>query len=264
VTPALIANVVLAGVLTGCVYALMALGLSVVFGVVRIVNFAHGEMMAGAMFAAVFLYQAAGLDPLLAMPFIAGGSFVLGYLMQRHLLQSLIGRPEDEQFVLLLAIAIFLSNGFLLAFGPEARGVLTSYSFDSYALGPLVVDKTKALAAVAAALIAGGLLWFFRHSLTGKAIRACADNLTGAEVVGLNVRQLYAITFGIGAACVGAAGALLSIVIDVTPMMGPELTLLSFIIVIIGGLGSMEGALLGGILIGVSEAVAGGGVAPAR
>jgi branched-chain amino acid transport system permease protein len=256
-TPSLIANVVIGGVLTGCVYALMALGLSVVFGVIRIVNFAHGEMMAAAMVAAVLIHATWGLDPILAAPLIAGGLFVVGYLLQRHLLESVIGRPEHEQFILLLAVAILLSNGLLLLFGPEARGVLTGYAFDSYALGPIVIDKTKALAAAAAVMIAVGLLLFFRLSPTGKAIRACADNLTGAEVVGLNVRRLYAVTFGLGAACVGAAGALLSIVIEVTPMLGPELTLLAFVIVIIGGLGSMEGALLGGILIGVSEAVAG-------
>jgi len=258
----LVANVVLGGALTGAVYALMALGLSVVFGVIRIVNFAHGEMMALAIFGAVILFDAWGLDPLLALPLLAAGLFGLGYLLQRHLVEPFIGRPEHEQFILLLAVAVLLTNGMLLVFGPQARGVLTDYSFDSYALGPLIVDKTKLIAAAGAGLIAAALFGFFRFTFTGKAIRACADNLTGAEVVGLDVKHLYALTFGIGAACVGAAGALASLVVEASPMLGPELTLLSFIIVIIGGLGSLGGAILGGLLIGVSEALAGLVVAP--
>lgn len=258
----LVANVALGGVLTGSVYALMALGLSVVFGVIRVVNFAHGEMMALAMFAAVLLFDAFGLDPLAALPLVAAGLFAFGYLLQRRLVEPFIGRPEHEQFILLLAVAVLLTNGMLLVFGPQARGVFADYSFDSYALGPLIVDRTKLIAATGAIVISAALFAFFRYTLTGKAIRACADNLTGAEVVGLDVKRLYALTFGIGAACVGAAGALASLVFEVTPMLGPELTLLAFVIVIIGGLGSLPGAVLGGLLIGISEALAGLVVAP--
>lgn len=258
----LVANVLIGGVLTGAVYALMALGLSVVFGVTRIVNFAHGEMMALAMFAAVLLFDRAGLDPLLSLPLIAAALLAAGYVLQRRLIEPFIGRPEHEQFILLLAVAVILTNGMLLAFGPQARGVVTDYSFDSYALGPIIIDKTKLIAAGAAGLIAAGLFAFFRLTILGKTIRACADNLTGAQVVGLDVGRTYALSFGIGAACVGAAGALASLVIEVTPGLGPELTLLAFIIVIIGGMGSLTGALLGGLLIGVSEAVAGLVVAP--
>ncbi|MGE0213270.1 MAG: branched-chain amino acid ABC transporter permease [Parvibaculaceae bacterium] len=258
----LIANVLIGGVLTGAVYALMALGLSVVFGVTRVVNFAHGEMMALAMFAAVLVFDQAGLDPLLSLPIIAAALFAAGYVLQRRLVEPFIGRPEHEQFILLLAVAVILTNGMLLIFGPEARGIVTDYSFDSYAIGPLVIDKTKLIAAGAASLIAAGLFAFFRFTILGKTIRACADNLTGAQVVGLDVGRTYALSFGLGAACVGAAGALASLVMDVTPMLGPELTLLAFIIVIIGGMGSLGGALLGGLLIGVSEAAAGLVVAP--
>jgi branched-chain amino acid transport system permease protein len=159
--------------------------------------------------------------------------------------------------MLLIAVAIIMVNGLLIAFGPDAQNVQTSYSFDSFALGPLIVDATKAYAALAAILVAAALFAFFKFAPTGKAIRACADNYTGALVVGLDVRRLYALTFGLGAACVGAAGAILVLIIDVTPPLGPAFTLLAFIIVIVGGLGSMPGALLGGVLIGVTEALAG-------
>ncbi|MFZ0374587.1 MAG: branched-chain amino acid ABC transporter permease, partial [Xanthobacteraceae bacterium] len=123
--------------------------------------------------------------------------------------------------------------------------------------GPLLVDATKVYAGAAAIVFAALLFAFFRFTLIGTAIRACADNYTGALVVGLNVNRLYALTFGIGAACVGAAGAMMTLIVDVTPMIGPTYTLLAFVIVITGGLGSMPGALLGGILIGFTEALAG-------
>jgi branched-chain amino acid transport system permease protein len=250
-------NVAVSGLLTGLVYGLMALGLSVIFGVVRVVNFAHGEMMTVAMYIAVVLFSAYRLDPLLMLVPIAGVLFALGYVMQAGLINPFINRPEHSQFMLLVAVAMIMVNALLFIFGPDARSVQTAYAYDSFQLGTLIVDATKVYAAVAAAAVAAGLFVFFRYSLTGKAIRACADNYQGALVVGLDVRRLYALTFGLGAACVGAAGAMLVLLLDVTPALGPSYTLLAFVIVITGGLGSMPGALLGGMLIGVTEALAG-------
>jgi branched-chain amino acid transport system permease protein len=250
-------NVAVSGLLTGLVYGLMALGLSVIFGVVRVVNFAHGEMMTLAMYLAVVLFASFRLDPLLMMLPIAAVLFALGYVMQLGLINPFIARPEHSQFMLLVAIAIILVNALLIVFGPDARNVQTSYAFDSFAIGPLIVDATKTYAGAAAIAVSAALFAFFRFAPIGKAIRACADNYTGALVVGLDVKRLYALTFGLGAACVGAAGCMLVLIIDVSPPLGPALTLLAFVIVITGGLGSMLGALLGGILIGLTEAMAG-------
>jgi branched-chain amino acid transport system permease protein len=250
-------NVAASGILTGLVYGLMALGLSVIFGVVRVVNFAHGEMMTIAMYAAIVTFNALGLDPLIMIVPLAAVLFALGYALQAGIINPFINRPEHSQFILLVAIGIIIVNALLIAFGPDARNVQTSYSFDSFAVGPLIVDATKVYAAGATVLIAGALFAFFRFAPPGKAIRACADNHTGALVVGLNVKRLYALTFGIGAACVGAAGSMLILLVDVTPALGPAYTLLAFIIVITGGLGSMPGALVGGVLIGLTEALAG-------
>ena len=250
-------SVAISGILTGLVYGLMALGLSCIFGVVRIVNFAHGEMMTVAMYLAVLLFSAFGLDPLIMLVPIAAVLFVFGYALQRGVINAFVTRPELTQFLLMIAIAIIMVNVLLIIFGPDARGVQTSYAYDSYVLGPLIVDATKLYAAAAAILVAALLFAFFRFTLTGTAIRACADNHTGALVVGLDVRHLYALTFGLGAACVGAAGAMLVLLVDVTPALGPAYTLLAFIIVITGGLGSMSGALVGGVLIGLTEAMAG-------
>jgi branched-chain amino acid transport system permease protein len=250
-------NVAASGILTGLVYGLMALGLSVIFGVVRVVNFAHGEMMTIAMYAAIAAFNALGLDPLVMIVPLAAVLFALGYTLQAGIINPFINRPEHSQFILLVAIGIIIVNALLIAFGPDARNVQTSYSFDSFAAGPLIVDATKVYAAGATVLIASALFAFFQFAPLGKAIRACADNYTGALVVGLNVKRLYALTFGIGAACVGAAGSMLVLLVDVTPALGPAYTLLAFIIVITGGLGSMPGALLGGVLIGLTEALAG-------
>jgi branched-chain amino acid transport system permease protein len=250
-------NVIISGVLTGLVYGLMALGLSVIFGVVRVVNFAHGEMMAIAMYLAIALFNTLGVDPLvLAIP-LAGVLFVLGYALQAGIINPFISRPEYSQFILLVAIAIIITNVLLIIIGPDARSVQTSYSFDSFAIGPVIVDATKVYAGAGTILIAAVLFAFFRFAPAGKAIRACADNYTGALVVGLDVKRLYALTFGIGAACVGAAGSMMVLLFDVSPALGPAYTLLAFIIVITGGLGSMPGALLGGVLIGLTEALAG-------
>jgi len=242
-------NVVIQGVLTGLVYGLMALGLSVIFGVVRVVNFAHGEFAVVAMYVAFLLFRALGLDPLVTMLPIAA--------LQATLINAFVGRPEHDQFILLVGIAIIVLNGVLMIFGPDAQPANLPYAFDSYAIGPIFIDKVRIYSAVAAFAIATALFAFFRYTATGTAIRACADNLTGAAVVGLDVKRLYAITFGIGLACVGAAGALMVTIADASPSLGPAYTLLAFIIVIVGGLGSMAGALVGGLLIGVSEALSG-------
>ncbi len=252
-----LAQAIAKGLLTGMVYGLMALGLSVIFGVMRVVNFAHGEMMVVGMYFAWAAFDYAEVTPLVSLPLIALLFFALGYGLQRAVISPFINRPEHQQFLLLLAIATLLANGCLAIAGPDSRVVQLDSQFDSYELGPLVFDAVRVHAAVAALAIAGLLWLFFTRTRTGKAIRAAADNHMGALVVGLDVRRLYAFTFGVGAACVGAAGALMITIVPVTPFLAAEYTLLAFIIVIVGGLGSMTGALLGGLLIGVSEAVAG-------
>jgi branched-chain amino acid transport system permease protein len=240
----------------------MALGLSVIFGVVRVVNFAHGELMTVAMYAATVLFSTLGLDPFVVALPVAAAFFVFGYFLQRALINPFITRPEHSQFMLLVAVAIILVNALLMVFGPDAHNVQVDYQLDSFEIGKILVDKARLYAAFAAVLTAAALFGFFRFTLTGKAIRACADNYLGAKVVGLDVKKYYALTFGLGSVCVAIAGCVMVLLVDVTPPLGPYYTLLAFVIVIVGGLGSMAGALLGGVLIGVSEALAGLFIAP--
>src|ERR1700674_5803017 len=186
-------NIVVAGLLTGCVYGLMALGLSGIFGVIRIVNFAHGEIMVVGMYAVLVLNQKLGLDPFVVMPLVAAGLFLAGYALQRGLINRYIARPEHEQFLLLLAISIMLTSSMLMAFGPDARSVQVDYAYDSYEIGGGVGDKVLVLAALGAVTGVAALWAFFRFTLTGKSIRACADNQFGAQVSGLDVKRLYAV-----------------------------------------------------------------------
>jgi branched-chain amino acid transport system permease protein len=250
-------NIIVAGLLTGAVYGLMALGLSVIFGVIRVVNFAHGEMMVLAMYAAFVANLRTGIDPLLALPLVTLALFAFGYTLQRGLINRYIARPDHEQFLLLLAVATIITASLLMGFGPDARNVQLQYAYDSFELGTVLLDKVRVFAAAGAVLGVAALWGFFRFARTGKAIRACADNQVGAQVVGLDVKRLYAVTFGLGAACVGGAGCLMLLLVDVQPYIATDYTLLAFIIVILGGLGSMPGALLGGLLVGVSEALSG-------
>jgi len=250
-------NVAISGLLTGLIYGLSALGLSVIFGVIRIVNFAHGEIMVLGMFFTVVAFRHLGVDPLIAVPFIAVVLFGFGYLLQDWVVRRVAHLHDYFQFLLMAAVAVMLIAVCLMLFGPQAQGVNVPYALDSFSIGPLIIDTVRLYAGIVALLGSGAMFAFFKYTDTGKAIRACGDNYTGALVVGLNVRHYYALTFAIGCACLGAAGAIMVMIVDVHPYLGPPYTLLGFIIVILGGMGSLPGALLGGILIGMSEALAG-------
>ena len=252
-----LANILIAGILTGLVYGLMALGLSVIFGVARVVNFAHGEMMTIAMYATVVLFGAFNLNPFLALFPVAAIFFALGYGLQAAVINPFVTRPDHSQFMLLLAIAIILTNATLIIFGPDARSLRLDSLLESIELGPLLIDRGKLFAALVACGMSAALFAFLRFTRTGTAIRACADNWLGAKITGLKVNHLYALAFGLGSACVAVAGCMTILLVDLTPNLGPAYTLLAFVIVIVGGLGSMSGALVGGVLIGVSEALAG-------
>lgn len=250
-------NVAISGLLTGLIFGLSALGLSVIFGVIRLANFAHGEIMVIGMFVTVVLFRRLGIDPLVAVPFVAVALMAFGYLLQDWVIRRVVHLADHMQFLLMAAIGVMLIAVCLMIFGPDPQGVSVPYALDSFSIGPLIIDKVRLYAGMMALIGSAAMFAFFKYTDSGKAIRACGDNYTGALVVGLNVRHLFALTFAIGCACLGAAGAILVMIVDVHPYLGPPYTMLAFIIVIVGGMGSLPGALLGGILIGVSEALAG-------
>jgi branched-chain amino acid transport system permease protein len=253
--PVLVAQGLLSGLLFGGVYSLMAVGLTLIFGVMRVVNFAHGDMMVWGMYLAFVLATRAGLDPYLGFVVCAAALFVLGLLVQRGLVNRIVDAPHEMQILMMLGVALVLENVALVLFGPEPARVRSALGAMTWYLGPLYVDVARLMAfGVAAALAAALSLFLFRTDL-GRLIRASADNPYGALVIGADVRRVYAAAFGIGAACVGAAGALVSPILPFQPSTGLTLSVTSFNIVIIGGMGSLPGAFAGGLLVSVAESL---------
>jgi branched-chain amino acid transport system permease protein len=233
----------------------MAVGLALIFGVMRVVNFAHGDMMVWGMYLAWLLATRAGVDPYLAFAVCAAALFVLGLAVQRGLVNRIVGAPHEMQILLMLGVALILENTALLAFGPEPQRVRSALSGAAIWVGPLFVDTAR-LVTFAVAIALAVLLWLFlfRTDL-GRSIRAAADNPYGALVIGTDVPRVYAIAFAVGAACVGAAGALVTPIVPFQPTTGLQLSVTSFNIVIIGGMGSLLGAFIGGLLVSVAESL---------
>src|SRR3990172_6422980 len=243
------------GVLFGGVYSLMAVGLTLIFGVMRIVNFAHGDMMVWGMYLALLLSTRAGLDPYLAFVVCAAALFALGLAVQRGLVDRIVDAPHEMQILLMLGVALVLENLALVAFGPEPARVRSPLSSATVWLGPIFVDVARLVTfAVAVVLTVALYLFLFRTAL-GRTAPAAADNSYGALVIGPDVRRVYAVACGVGAACVGAAGALVSPILPLQPPTGLSLSITSFNIVIIGGMGSLLGAFIGGLLVSVAESL---------
>ena len=256
-------NAIAGGVLMGVVYALIAMGLTIIFGVMRIVNFAHGEMVVAGMYIGYLCHKLLGLPAVPAALIAAIIMFAFGYALQRLVVNRFIRRPQHAQFILFIGLALAITGLHLMIFGADSLSADATASFDTVSLGWLRVDYVRLQAAAMAALIMAALAAFLQFSIFGQAIRAAADNLAGAAAIGLRIPAVFAVTSGIGVACAGAAGALITPIFDTQPFLAVDFTLLAFITVIVGGLGSLPGALLGGILIGASESVAALLIAPA-
>jgi branched-chain amino acid transport system permease protein len=251
----LVAQGLISGLLFGGVYSLMAVGLTLIFGVMRVVNFAHGDMMVWGMYLAWLLATRAGVDPYLAFVVCAAALFLLGVAVQRGLVDRILDAPHEMQILLMLGVALVLENAALAIFGPEPQRVRSALGGSALWLGPLFIDVARLVTfAVAIALTALLALFLFRTDI-GRSIRAAADNPYGALVIGTDVRRVYAIAFGVGAACVGAAGALVTPIVPFQPTTGLQLSVTSFNIVIIGGMGSLLGAFVGGLLVSVAESL---------
>jgi branched-chain amino acid transport system permease protein len=253
--PILVGQGLLSGLLFGGVYSLMAVGLTLIFGVMRVVNFAHGDMMVWGMYLAFLLATRAGVDPYLSFVLCAAALFVLGLVVQRGLVDRIVDAPHEMQILLMLGVALVLENVALLAFGPEPARVRTPLAATTWFVGPLYVDVARLLAFGVAGVLTLLLSVFLFRTDLGRIIRATADNTYGALVIGTDVRRVYAVAFGVGAACVGAAGALVSPILPFQPSTGLSLSVTSFNIVIIGGMGSLPGAFVGGLLVSVAESL---------
>lgn len=251
-----VTQAVVTGILTGGVYGLVAMGLTLIFGVLDIVNFAHGAFLALALFLTYVVVQTTGAHPYLALVIAVPVMFGLGWLLQFTVLNRAMGRPVANQLLITLAVSLLIENGLLLFLGGDPRSVRFPGDH-SFGVFGAVASLSRILAFGAALVLAGGLYLFLRRTRTGTAIRAVAANRQGAELVGVDVRHIYALTFALGTACAGAAGTLVAPFTTIEPTTGSLFTIIAFVVVVLGGLGNVLGALAGGVLIGLTEQLGG-------
>ncbi len=248
---------VLNGLTTGAVYALVALGLTLIYGVLHIINFAHGAALMMALYGVYFLHQSLGIDPYLALPVMVAVMFVAGYLLQRGVIERASHGKDENILLVTLGISIVLENVALLAFRSDTRTIDTAYTLSTVPIAGAMIALPKVVAFGGAVLASLILLWVMGRTDLGRAIRAVAKEKQGARLMGINVEHVYAMSFGIGLACLGAAACFLLPAYYVNPQVGNGFVLVAFTIVVLGGMGSFAGALLGGFLIGVVESLGG-------
>ncbi len=248
---------VLNGLTTGAVYALIALGLTLIYGVLHIINFAHGASLMVALYAVYLLKQHLGIDPYLALPIVVPGMFALGYGLQRYIINRASHGRDENILLVTLGISIVLENLALMFFKSDTRSIETPYTLTTVAIGPAMISLPKLVAFAGALVTSALLLWVVTRTDLGRAIRAVAKEKHGAKLMGIDVDHVYAMCFGIGLACLGAAACFLLPAYYVNPQVGSGFVLVAFTIVVLGGMGSFVGALVGGLLIGVVESVGG-------
>lgn len=243
------------GVLIGGVYGVIAVGLSLVFGVLRIVNFAQAEFLMVGMYAAWFAWKYLGLDPVFGA-FVAGAvGFVLGAVCQRLLVQRVLKAPHVAQIFLTVGMLAVLENGALMLFGSDFRSVTTSYQTEAFEIGPVFVSVPYLLAFGMGAVVSG-LLWLvLNHTWIGRAIRATAQDDMAATLFGIDTRRIYMIAFGLGTGLTAFGGGVILSYTAVSPTVGAQFVTLMFTVVVLGGLGSVMGALLGGVVVGIVQAL---------
>lgn len=263
-----LAQAAITGLLLGGVYGLVAMGLTLIFGVLDILNFAHGALMALAMYIAFVLISNVGFGPYLVILVLVPLLFLVGVLLQRFLLDHVMNQPHANQLLLTFGLALLIENSLLLYFTATPRTVEFPFAQSGIPLGvvtiegPLrifgaIADLSRVIAFLGCLLVAALLYFLLRRTRLGTAIRAVSENPEGAAMVGINVRRMYMVTFGLGTASVAAAGALILPFLTLTPTIGLPYTIIAFVVVVLGGLGNVIGALIGGILIGLVQELGG-------
>jgi branched-chain amino acid transport system permease protein len=257
-----IVQLIINGLLLGGMYALISIGLTLIFGVLEIINFAHGEFLMLGMYASYWLFQLYGVDPYLSLLIILPVFFFIGLAVQRVTIQPILNAPALNQIFMTVGMSLVLQNVALFFWKADYRTVKTAYSAVSLRTSGLMISFPRLVAFFLAIGTIAALLIFLKKTYTGKAIRALAQERRAAMLMGIDVYRTYQIAFGIGIACVGAAGAMLIPVYFVFPTVGALFVLIAFVVVILGGYNSLTGALIGGLIIGVVEAFSGFFVSP--
>jgi branched-chain amino acid transport system permease protein len=250
------------GLLMGFVYALIAAGLSLIFGLMEIVNFAHGEFLMLAMFATFWAWALAGLDPLVSLPLTAALLFLLGIAVYHGLIRWILGAPMLAQIFATFGLAVFLRSAAQALWGVDFRLVKDPLVSGRISLGGLFIGLPQLVASVGALAAFAFLYWLIRKTETGRALQATAQDRQAAALMGIDTQRMFALGWGIGAACVGVAGALLTIFFYVFPDVGASFALLAYVAVALGGFGNVPGTLAAGVVVGVVEVMSGLLIAP--
>jgi len=250
-------QLLVSGLLIGGVYALLSIGLTLIFGVLRIVNFAQGEFIMLAMFGAYWLNALWKIDPYVSIFIVAPVIFLLGLLTERLVVKPILHAPHAMQIFATFGLSVILQNLALTFWGPDYRSVQTSYSTLSFQVGTVSISATSLFAFVTAIVMTGFLLTFLNFTRDGKALRALVQNRYAASLMGINTDRLNRIAFGCGVACAAVAGCILTPIYYTFPTVGVDLIVTAFVVVVLGGLGSVTGALLGGLIIGVTQTLTG-------
>ena len=254
-------SALLNGLTTGAVYALIALGLTLIYGVLHIINFAHGASLMMALYGVYALKERWGIDPYVALPLMVPAMFVLGYAMQRIVINRASHGKDENILLVTLGLSIVMENFALLFFKSDTRTIETAYTLTTVAIGPeaaqVMVSLPKLVAFAGALVVSALLILILQRTDLGRAIRAVAKEKQGARLMGIDVEHVYAMCFGLGLACLGAAACFLLPAYYVNPQVGNGFVLVAFTVVVLGGMGSFAGALLGGLLIGVVESFGG-------
>ena len=248
---------VLNGLTTGAVYALIALGLTLIYGVLPLLPFAPGALLMVALYAVYLLKVHAGIDPYLALPIVVPAMFVLGYALQRGIVNRASHGRDENILLVTLGLAIVLENLALIVFKSDTHTIETAYTLSTVQIGPAFIPVAKLVAFGGALVFSALLLYIVTRTRLGRAIRAVAKEKQGARLMGIDVDHVYAMSFGIGVACLGAAACFLLPAYYVNPLVGSGFVLIAFTIVVLGGMGSFAGALIGGLLVGVVESIGG-------
>jgi branched-chain amino acid transport system permease protein len=251
ITGTMVLQVVVSGLLVGGLYALVALGLSLVFGVMRVINIAHGTFLMLGAYVTYWLFAILGMNPFLSIVISVPVLFVVGAVIQRLFVFRVVNAPELSSLLLTFGISILLANLAMLAFTSDYRSV--EYLTGSFLVGNIAISKPRSAAFLLALAITGLAFLFLRSTRIGKAVRATSQNREVAEVCGINVRRIDLITFGLGAGLAGAGGSLVSVMFAVYPEMGQVYVFKSFLVIVLGGAGNYPGAFFGGLLLGVIE-----------